>query len=259
MKDSSKNKLYGICGTIIFHTALILILLLVTFSQPSTPEDGSGILVQIGLVDESQGDLDSFLSDAQPQEETSPEETVDDNDIASQDIEETVQITPPKEKEKKPEKVKKEEQKPEAPKEDNRIKNQVADAFSKGFGNSDSHGNSTAGSGAQGSPNGNSSSGASSGSPGYGDYDLGGRGIVGSLPRPGYDNSNDEGTIVVSITVNASGRVIAASITKGSIGSAASNPTLRQQAVNAAKKAIFSKSNGTGNQSGTITYYFKQR
>ena len=135
----------------------------------------------------------------------------------------------------------------------------MANAFSKGKGSSNNYGSSSSGSGIQGSVNGNSSSGATSGSPGYGNYDLGGRGILGSLPRPEYDNSNDEGTIVVSITVNAAGKVIAASITKGSIGSAASNSTLRQQAINAAKKAVFTKSNNTGNQSGTITYYFKQR
>ena len=246
MKESSKNRLFGICGTVIFHVTLILILFLVTFSQPSIPDDGEGILVQVGLVSESQGTLDSS-SDIQSQEKNSPEETIDDNEIISQETEETIQITPP-------------EQKPVQPKEDNRIKNQVANAFSKGKGSSNNnHGSSSSGSGIQGSVNGNSSSGATSGSPGYGNYDLGGRGILGSLPRPGYDNSNDEGTIVVSITVNAAGKVIAASITKGSIGSAASNSTLRQQAINAAKKAVFTKSNNTGNQSGTITYYFKQR
>ena len=261
MKESSKNRLFGICGTVIFHVTLILILFLVTFSQPSIPDDGEGILVQVGLVSESQGTLDSS-SDIQSQEKNSPEETIDDNEIISQETEETIQITPPEEKKKDSEKkeIKKEEQKPVQPKEDNRIKNQVANAFSKGKGSSNNnHGSSSSGSGIQGSVNGNSSSGATSGSPGYGNYDLGGRGILGSLPRPGYDNSNDEGTIVVSITVNAAGKVIAASITKGSIGSAASNSTLLQQAINAAKKAVFTKSNNTGNQSGTITYYFKQR
>ena len=238
MKESSKNRLFGICGTVIFHVTLILILFLVTFSQPSIPDDGEGILVQVGLVSESQGTLDSS-SDIQSQEKNSPEE---------------------KKKDSEKKEIKKEEQKPVQPKEDNRIKNQVANAFSKGKGSSNNnHGSSSSGSGIQGSVNGNSSSGATSGSPGYGNYDLGGRGILGSLPRPGYDNSNDEGTIVVSITVNAAGKVIAASITKGSIGSAASNSTLRQQAINAAKKAVFTKSNNTGNQSGTITYYFKQR
>ena len=74
MKESSKNRLFGICGTVIFHVTLILILILVTFSQPSIPNDGEGILVQVGLVSESQGTLDSS-SDIQSQEKNSPEET----------------------------------------------------------------------------------------------------------------------------------------------------------------------------------------
>ena len=99
MKESSKNRLFGICGTVIFHVTLILILFLVTFSQPSIPDDGEGILVQVGLVSESQGTLDSS-SDIQSQEKNSPEETIDDNEIISQETEETIQITPPEEKKK---------------------------------------------------------------------------------------------------------------------------------------------------------------
>ena len=110
MKESSKNRLFGICGTVIFHVTLILILFLVTFSQPSIPDDGEGILVQVGLVSESQGTLDSS-SDIQSQEKNSPEETIDDNEIISQETEETIQITPPEEKKKDSEKkeIKKEE------------------------------------------------------------------------------------------------------------------------------------------------------
>ena len=103
MKESSKNRLFGICGTVIFHVTLILILFLVTFSQPSIPDDGEGILVQVGLVSESQGTLDSS-SDIQSQEKNSPEETIDDNEIISQETEETIQITPPEEKKKDSEK-----------------------------------------------------------------------------------------------------------------------------------------------------------
>ena len=103
MKESSKNRLFGICGTVIFHVTLILILFLVTFSQPSIPDDGEGILVQVGLVSESHGTLDSS-SDIQSQEKNSPEETIDDNEIISQETEETIQITPPEEKKKDSEK-----------------------------------------------------------------------------------------------------------------------------------------------------------
>ena len=54
----------------------------------------------------------------------------------------------------------------------------------------------------KGSPQGSAESGALAGSPGYGDYDLGGRGLIGRLPKPEYAGTNDEGTIVVEVLVD---------------------------------------------------------
>ena len=98
------------------------------------------------------------------------------------------------------------------------------------------------------------------GSPGYGDYDLGGRGLIGRLPKPEYAGTNDEGTIVVEVLVDPQGRVVQANVTpSGSKGTAASNVTLRSRAEAAARKAVFEhKSSGNENQWGSITYYFKQ-
>ena len=141
---------------------------------------------------------------------------------------------------------------------DNRIKNQVANAFSKGNTGSN-RGTSDRGSGAEGSPNGNSTTGAKHGSPGYGDYDLGGRGLKGELPIPQYDASNDEGTIVVSIYVDAQGKVTQAAATpSGSRGTAYANLTLRARAEAAARKAVFERKPGAVTERGTITYYFRQ-
>ena len=222
-----------------------------TFARPLEAEDGEGIFVQIGIAGEEQGDFESLLAEQLSPEETVAEESGEMEENISQESEETIPTTP-KEPEKK--ESKNDPAPVSQPQEDTRIQNQVANAFNKGLTGSGGNG-----SGSPGSPDGNSATGAASGSPGYGNYDLGGRGIIGTLPRPQYDNSNDEGTIVVSITVNPDGKVIAASLGKGSTGLAASNATLRQQAVEAAKKAVFSKSNRTGNQNGTITYYFRQR
>lgn len=56
---------------------------------------------------------------------------------------------------------------------------------------------------------GNSSTGAKTGVGGYGTFNLGGRSIgEGGLPRPAY-NVQEEGRVVVSITVNPAGQVIA--------------------------------------------------
>ena len=106
--------------------------------------------------------------------------------------------------------------------------------------------------GVQGSVNGNNPTGASRGNAGYGDYDLGGRGIVGSLPKPTF-NVNANGKVVVRITVNGNGQVIAAEPTSGTT---IANQPVRSAAVEAAKKARFAVKEGAGNVTGTITYYF---
>lgn len=124
--------------------------------------------------------------------------------------------------------------------------NLVAGALGKNSGTGDNA------NGAQGSVNGNSSTGASRGNAGYGEYDLGGRGIVGSLPRPSF-SVNASGTVKVRITVNANGEVIEAVPVSGTT---TSSQALRNAAIDAAKKARFVTREGSGNQQGTITYNF---
>ena len=124
--------------------------------------------------------------------------------------------------------------------------NLVSGAFGKNSGTGDTA------NGIQGSVNGNSATGASRGSAGYGTYDLGGRGISGSLPRPTF-NVNASGKVVVKITVNAQGQVVAAEVTTGTN---TSNQAIRQAAIDAAKKARFAVAPNAGNVTGTITYFF---
>ena len=82
---------------------------------------------------------------------------------------------------------------------------------------------------------------------------LGGRSLgEGGLPRPVY-NVQDEGRVVVTITVNPAGHVIATSINRQTN---TVNPALRKAAEDAAKKARFNAVSGLNNQTGTITYYF---
>ena len=88
---------------------------------------------------------------------------------------------------------------------------------------------------------------------GYGTFDLGGRSIgEGGLPRPVY-NVQDEGRVVVTITVNPAGEVIATAINRQTN---TVNPALRKAAEDAARKARFNAVSGVDNQVGTITYYF---
>lgn len=129
----------------------------------------------------------------------------------------------------------------------------IAGAFGKGtqMGN---RGTGTTGSGLEGSPTGNSSEGKSSGVGGYGTFDLNGRSLgSGGLPMPVY-NVQDEGRVVVTITVNSAGQVISTNINKRTN---TVNASLRKAAEEAARKARFNQVNGVNNQTGTITYYFK--
>lgn len=130
----------------------------------------------------------------------------------------------------------------------------IAGAFGKGS-TMIGKGESTEGKGNEGSPLGNSSEGVVSGTGGYGTYDLGGRSLAGALPRPSY-NAQEEGRVVVTITVSPDGEVVQASINHRT--NTASH-ALRAAALNAARKAVFNKVTTLNNQTGTITYYFKLR
>jgi len=132
----------------------------------------------------------------------------------------------------------------------------VSGAFGKGAQMDGSKGTANSGTGVEGSKDGNSSSGAKTGTGGYGTFDLGGRSIgEGGLPRPVY-NVQEEGRVVVSITVNPAGHVIATSINRQTN---TVNTALRKAAEDAAKRARFNVVEGVNNQTGTITYYFNLR
>lgn len=215
-------------GALVVHVAIIALLILVGFTLPEPSEEG-GVPVMLGEVPDALGAADPSLVkvDVMP-EETAPQvqETVE-QDIITQETEETVAIKPkaePKKKEevKKPEKTeaekaeearklaaaKAERERKEA---EEAARKRVAGAFGKGA-QMGSKGD-TEGEGIQGSPTGNAPSGATSGTGGYGSFNLGGRSLgEGGLPRPVY-NVQDEGRVVVTITVNPAGHVIATSIT----------------------------------------------
>ena len=130
----------------------------------------------------------------------------------------------------------------------------IAGAFGKGS-TMTGRGDAAEGKGNQGSPQGNGSEGVVSGTGGYGTYDLGGRSLAGALPRPSY-NAQEEGRVVVTITVNPDGKVIKVDINQRTN---TASPALRAAALAAARKAVFNKVSTLNNQTGTITYYFKLR
>ena len=287
-----KNKVTGLVGTIVLHVALLLLLLLVAITQPKAQEEG-GVPVMLGNIEMAQGNADPYtLTDVDildepqlPSEVSAPEPVPTPpvkTEMITQEDEPTVAV--PKKETPKP-KVKTETVKKETPKKEpvklkekteaekraeaerlaaekkaaeeraaaEAAAKRIAGAFGKGT-QMGSKGTADSGEGLQGSPTGNAAEGKSTGIGGYGTFDLNGRSLgPGGLPMPVY-NVQEEGRVVVTITVNPAGQVVHTSINKRTN---TANAALRKAAEDAAKKARFNSVGGVNNQTGTITYYFK--
>lgn len=279
-----KGHIIGAAGALLVHAVLFLFLYLVLIRQPELQEEG-GLPVILGNENISQNlfdpatmtevDILSETESSQAEQSEVVQET--EQEIITQQEEPTVAL--PEHKKKKIREKKKEELKnkvpskevtkrePVRPKEKTeaekkaeveraaaeRVKQQMSGAFGKGSGVG-STGSTSSGSGTEGSLQGNSATGKSSGTGGYGTFDLNGRSLgEGGLPKPVY-RVQDEGRVVVTITVNPAGRIIATSINKRTN---TVNVSLRRAAEEAARRARFNSVSGVNNQTGTITYYFK--
>ena len=287
-----KNKVTGWVSTLVLHAVLLLLLWLVAISQPKMQEEG-GVPVMLGNMEMAQGDADPYtLTDVDildepqlPSEVSAPEPVPTPpvkTEMITQEDEPTVAV--PKKETPKP-KVKTETVKKETPKKEpvkpkekteaekraeaerlaaekkaaeekaaaEAAAKRIAGAFGKGT-QMGSKGTAETGEGIQGSPTGNAAEGQSTGVGGYGTFDLNGRSLgPGGLPKPVY-NVQEEGRVVVTITVNSAGQVIHTRINKRTN---TANAALRNAAEDAARRARFNAVSGVNNQTGTITYYFK--
>lgn len=288
MDRRKKGEYIGTLGALLVHVAVIALLILVSFTVPQPDEDAGGVPVMMGNVDAARGFDDPTLVDVDVLDEEAPApaeaepELPSEQDLLTQTEEETValkpkteepkkeekekpkEVTKPKEPVKKPEKTEAEkaaeakrlaEEKAERERKaaEEAARKKVAGAFGKGAQMEGNKGTAASGTGTEGSKDGTSSAGAKTGTGGYGTFDLGGRSLgTGSLPKPVY-NVQEEGRVVVNITVNPAGKVIATSI---SPQSNTVNPALRKAAEDAARKALFNTVERVTNQTGTITYYF---
>ena len=290
MDRRKKGEYIGALGALLVHVAVIALLILVSFTVPQPDEDAGGVPVMMGNVDAASGfddpslvDVDIMDEDAAAPAETAPE-LPSEQDLLTQTEEETVTLKPkteepkketvkpkevvkPKEPVKKPEKTEAEkaaeakrlaEEKAERERKaaEEAARKRVSGAFGKGAQMTGNKGTAASGTGTEGSKEGNSSTGAKTGTGGYGTFDLGGRSLgTGSLPKPVY-NVQEEGRVVVNITVNPAGQVVATSINPQTN---TVNSALRKAAEDAARKARFNTVDGVTNQTGTITYYFNLR
>lgn len=292
MDRRKKGEYIGALGALLVHVAVIALLILVSFTVPQPDEDAGGVPVMMGNVESARGfddpslvDVDILDEDAAAPAETAPV-LPSEQDLLTQTEEETVtlkpkteepkketvkpkEVTKPKEPVKKPEKTEAEkaaeakrlaEEKAERERKasEEAARKRVSGAFGKGAQMEGNKGTSASGTGTEGSKEGNSSTGAKTGTGGEGTFDLGGRslGRGTSLPLPVY-NVQEEGRVVVNITVNPAGVVVATGINLSHTNT--QNRALQKAAEDAAKKARFETAERVTNQIGTITYNFKLR
>jgi TonB family protein len=266
----------ALIGTIIIHL-IAFIILYISVIRTILPDEDSGVLVNFGDISASIGMLEPVYSANTPQKEVQPQPTTTKpqptakEELITQDEEETVSIPEKKKKENEEEaaeekakrereeaerrrKEEEEKQREEQRRKEEAISNQVSGAFGVSRAQESQQGNATAGTGNQGSPFGNTDTGENEGIGGYGSFNLSGRSLgSGGLPRPDY-NAEEEGRIVLDITVDPKGNVIMAEIGRGTN---ITNDALRKSARDAARRAKFNKIQGTNNQNGTITYNYK--
>ncbi len=291
MKYFRKTDRKALAGTLVVHALLIALLFWLTLSAPSQevlPE--GGIPVLLGNVEAASGQDDPGLSRdmATAVEEAAPESVEDPQPFPEEVPQQSAESAAPPTGKARPSEPLLTQEEPSTPVPDKqaaaeaeakrraaeearrrereaqeaRAREEAArkaeaerraaqaarDRVKNRFGTGTDTGNKGDGNnaGTEGLPDGNSKSGQPVAS-------LPGR-SPRSLPLPSYPG-NEEGDVVVRITVNAAGQVISASIQTS--GTNTSNAALRNAALLAARQALFNAVEGAANVTGQITYRFR--
>ena len=243
-----KDKGLAIVGTIVVHSLIVLVLFLMAFRTPLPLPGEEGVEVDLGMMDQGMGNIQpekpAIPMAAQPEQKPSQSN----EDIATQNDDETPALEKPKTTKPKQETKPAEQPKPQV---NNR-------AIYKGSNSPQAGGSEgiTGQPGDQGNPNGLAGVRQYEGNGGQGNgtgYDLGGRGAK-SLHRPN-DDFSEEGIVVVEIWVNPAGKVTRAEIKQK--GTTVINSEMREKARQAALRSTFvADPNAPDEQRGTITYTF---
>jgi len=259
----------GLMGTILFHGMLLILLLYFAFRTPLPLPGEEGILVDFGNSNTGFGDFEPRMSDPAPvQPQPAPPQTSRQSEqILTQDVEETVALpsrTQQREQSNQtPQRIETPAQKETppavqpAPVVERTV--EMRAMYTPGRGDPSSTATS------QGEAGGQGNQGVPIGAPDvhiYGEggdtagnrWGLTGRNLVGRLPLPVY-NVQEDGVVVVSITVDRDGNVTKA--TPGVRGSSTLNKSLLDAAERAARQAKFTRNPNAIEQTGTITYIFK--
>lgn len=262
MNNPDKNKGLALAATVIFHVAVLLILVLSYLHYKDIPADDDmvkqditffgGEYVMLGGNVLPQSDDLQAASSAQADEQANTGDNADDAGVEgesatpalSTDMESPMQVDREAEQAGPTEAELAEQERIRRRQEAERRTDRLVQGA---FNNS-----SRQGSGSEGQPDGNSPTGARSGSPGVSGLSAG-----YTLERWGNPSSPVTGSVVIRVRVNSRGQVIEARCTGGS-GTAASNNDVRHSCERAAMQSRFKVPTGTvGEAIGYITWNFR--
>lgn len=258
MKLQTKSNITASVGTILFMVALFLLLWFIYFEVPREEED-EGVMISFGEVLEQGGGTPNapHYMPSEPTEASSAASAPSQEPLLTQEDEsaaEAARIEQERQQQEEAERLAREKAEAERQAAEQRKKDAaIAKAQQMGalFGQTTSSEGANGQLGDQGkATNGNP---LGHGSSGGNTWSLNGRTLVGSLPRPSTD-FNQEGKVVVFITVDKNGNVVSA---RAGQGTTISDEPTRQIAVKAAFKAKFDMVDHPNAVMGTITYYFK--
>lgn len=259
LETEEEKKSFVITSILFVIMFLLFFYLGLTYMDPP-PENG--IAINFGTTEVGSGDIQPTEPiQSSPQQAPSQPSTASDEEVISQDIEEAVVMKETK-KTKPTQNTSKEEVKPK-PVETPKPSKSTTDALSSLINAPKSNGKATGGEGndnlagdkgdPKGDPYANSYYGSGGGSGGGRGWGLNGRKL--SATGKEVQKCNEFGTVVVQITVNRNGNVIAAKYTKGTTNT---NPCLVEPAIATAKKYKWQPdSNAPETQTGFIIVNFK--
>lgn len=250
MKLKKENK-GGIIGTVVVNISILILLFYLGFYKQLPEPEEEGILVNFGFNETGYGEIEPEVKET-IQEEAATESS-NEEEIITQDIDEAPAVVVKKNNDTENEAEEEVEEQ-----EKQRVVNpNVLFPPTDNSNGSTSQGE-KGGQGNQGDPNGgdsNNYTGSGAGNSGI-SYSLKGRHHKG-LPKPKY-TGNNEGKVVVEITVDRNG--IVTSATPGVKGTTTSAAILWSAAKKAALKTKFDKSsNSPKMQTGSIVYHFVLR
>ena len=271
MKDISREKIYGIVGTAVFHLLLLLLLYLLVLERIEPQPEKSNIEMQSAVEDFAGEEFfeAKVIPDVQQVEQVPPPTPVTqpkavEEPLIAQNDEQSIPVDTLKlNKEREIEQQRLEEERRKAKEEverkakeeaERKAKEKIAKSVAGTFGKSgkiSSAGGKSDGVGVDGTVEGGTDNGALAGmGNGHGiEASVGNRKVVSELNRK--IPVQEEGVVIVKVLVNPDGKVINANARATSV-------KLKQVAEKEAYKVRFNKvSSLTENEEGTITFRFK--